>query len=265
MTSRPGGHLPRRRRVLRCRGRFDATFVAAADCSAVRVSRPGGRPPGPSRRSRGRASRGRLDDLRRGSRLTARRDANAPTPVSSASWPGGNDGSCRTSKRPRWASISTAKSMRCRPTVLITLGRHIGVPAVSRDLAVGRGEELLPLVLVLADEEHERGLLVVGEGRVAPPAAEEGVVAAELVVVLVDASGAVVLDEQEASRRPGHRHDGQDRVADRRVAWVAGPSADPSGIFGKPTGHLLELDGDGDVGSAGPSVRPNPISSSSIS
>ena len=81
--------------------------------------------------------------------------------------------------------------------VVVLLAWGAWVPAVARQLAVGGIEELAALAFVLADEEHERRLLVVDEGRVAPPRAEEGVVAAELVVILVDASGAVVLDEEQ--------------------------------------------------------------------
>src|SRR4051794_10085781 len=43
--------------------------------------------------------------------------------------------------------------------MVILLGRGAGAPAVARDFAVGGGEELVPLVVVLADEEHERRLI----------------------------------------------------------------------------------------------------------
>lgn len=43
--------------------------------------------------------------------------------------------------------------------MVVLLGRGAGPRAVSRDFAVGGGEELVPLVLVLADEEHERRLI----------------------------------------------------------------------------------------------------------
>jgi hypothetical protein len=81
--------------------------------------------------------------------------------------------------------------------VVVLFRRGARVPAVARQFAVGRIEELAALVFVLTDEEHEWRLVGVDRGRVAPPRAEEGVVAAELVEVLIDASSAVVLDEEE--------------------------------------------------------------------
>src|SRR4029078_160836 len=77
--------------------------------------------------------------------------------------------------------------------------RRAGVPAVADELSVGGGEEVTALAFVLADEEHEGRELGVDEGGMAPPRAEEGVVPAELVVVLVDASSAVVLDEEQSA------------------------------------------------------------------
>jgi hypothetical protein len=50
---------------------------------------------------------------------------------------------------------------------------------------------------VLANEEDEGRLASFSVFRVAPPPGEVGVVAAELVVVLIGAAGAVVFDEEE--------------------------------------------------------------------
>jgi hypothetical protein len=98
------------------------------------------------------------------------------------------------------------------PHVLVAVDRHSRVPAMTGELAVGGGEELLPLGLVLADEQHvgERGQVRVG--RVAGPPAQKGVVAAQLVVVLVDPACAVVLDEQRAQDALRSGSDLEDRV-----------------------------------------------------
>src|SRR5439155_16321929 len=105
----------------------------------------------------------------------------------------------------------------------ITVRRHIGVPAVSGELTVGRGDEVVAMLLVLADEDDERWHAPVREVRPLPPPREEGVVAPELLVVLVETTGAVVLDEQEPSR--GSRvfpRDLDNRVgADGTWPWVA--------------------------------------------
>jgi hypothetical protein len=76
-------------------------------------------------------------------------------------------------------------------------GGRVGVPAVAGELAVGGVEEHLALLLVLADEQDPGGVLRAFEVAVAPPPAQEGVVAAQLVVVLVDPAGAVVLDQEQ--------------------------------------------------------------------
>jgi hypothetical protein len=81
------------------------------------------------------------------------------------------------------------------PNVLVAFETGTGMPAVSRELLIGRRHELLALSFGLANEEHERRRWVAGVWGVAPPPAQEGVVAPELLVVLVDAAGAVVLDE----------------------------------------------------------------------
>jgi hypothetical protein len=67
---------------------------------------------------------------------------------------------------------------------------------------VGGGYEQVALLGLLADEEDVERVLIAeaGEARVLVPGGEVGVVASELVEVLVDASGAVVL-EQERRRR----------------------------------------------------------------
>jgi hypothetical protein len=104
--------------------------------------------------------------------------------------------------------------------VVVLLGWGAEVPTVARQLAVGGVEELVALVFVLADEEHVRRVVAISQG-VAPPGAEEGVVAAELVVVLVDASCAVVFDEELPAAGLGVAFDFQDGVgSDRSRAWV---------------------------------------------
>ena len=70
------------------------------------------------------------------------------------------------------------------------------MPAMTGELVIGGRHERLALVLGLAYEDHERGFVEFGVFRVAPPPVEEGVVASELAVVLVDAAGAVVLDSR---------------------------------------------------------------------
>src|SRR3954447_16507488 len=87
------------------------------------------------------------------------------------------------------------------PGVLVALWFHAGMPVVALEFVVGGGHELLSLVFVLADEDHEGGLFGVAEACVAPPVVEEGVVAAQLAEVLVDAAGAVVLDEEDPGAR----------------------------------------------------------------
>src|SRR5690349_6078993 len=77
------------------------------------------------------------------------------------------------------------------------------MPPMPRELAVGGGEEEGALLIVLADEQHEGRGLAIAEGAVVPPPGQEGVVAMELVVVLVETSGAVVLDEDQPTRRLG--------------------------------------------------------------
>jgi hypothetical protein len=83
------------------------------------------------------------------------------------------------------------------PYVFVLIDRARRVPEVGGELAVSAGEEVVALGFVLADEEDVRCVATGSQVRVAPPPSEEGVVAAELVVVLVGAAGAVVLDQKE--------------------------------------------------------------------
>src|SRR4051812_47708739 len=83
--------------------------------------------------------------------------------------------------------------------VSVAFGWSGGVPAVPRQFAVAGVQELFALFGVLADEQHVGRRVELAVLGVVDPRAEECVVAAEFVVVLVDASGAVVFDEQ----RPG--------------------------------------------------------------
>jgi hypothetical protein len=66
---------------------------------------------------------------------------------------------------------------------------------VAGQLVVGRVQELVELVLVLTDEDHVRLGCVECLLHQVPPPDEEGVVAADLLEVLVDASRAIELDQ----------------------------------------------------------------------
>jgi hypothetical protein len=68
---------------------------------------------------------------------------------------------------------------------------------VAGEFAVGAGEEVVALGVVLADEQNVGRLGAPAEFGVAPPPGEVGVVAAELVVVLVGAAGAVELEQKQ--------------------------------------------------------------------
>src|SRR4051794_7406479 len=70
---------------------------------------------------------------------------------------------------------------------------------VADQLAVRGVDEQEAVISVLAHEDDARRLVEAAEVRVAPPVVQEAVVAAELVVVLVNAARAVELDEV----RPG--------------------------------------------------------------
>src|SRR5829696_10228376 len=99
---------------------------------------------------------------------------------------------------PRCMSTSVVNRMWSRPAKswsAVSLGCH-RCPVSSRSAAWRNAARLL---VVLADEQHERGVIVVREHRVPPPPAQEGVVAQELAVVLVDSPGAVVLDQVGAA------------------------------------------------------------------
>jgi hypothetical protein len=67
--------------------------------------------------------------------------------------------------------------------VLVTAGAVACVPYVPGELVIGGVEERVPLVLVLADEDDERLDAMVGERGVAPPRAQQAVVAQELLEV----------------------------------------------------------------------------------
>jgi hypothetical protein len=66
--------------------------------------------------------------------------------------------------------------------VFVALWSVAWVPEVAGEFAVGGVEEGFELLFVLADEDDERRDAVVGEWGVAPPPAQEGVVAEELLV-----------------------------------------------------------------------------------
>lgn len=79
--------------------------------------------------------------------------------------------------------------------VLVCFRARARVPVVSGELVVGPVEEVLALMCVLADEEHVGWSVPVAVRGLLPPVVEEGVVAPELVVVLVEPTGAIELDE----------------------------------------------------------------------
>jgi hypothetical protein len=67
---------------------------------------------------------------------------------------------------------------------------------MPREFTAGDVEEGVALVVVLADEDDVGRVAVLREPSVAPPPAEQGVVAQEFLEVLVDSAGAVVLDQK---------------------------------------------------------------------
>src|SRR5918999_2720681 len=83
------------------------------------------------------------------------------------------------------------------PDIFVLIDRARRVPEVGGELAVSAGEEVVALGVVLADEQHEGWFGAAAELGMAPPPSEVGVVAAELVVVLVGAAGAGVLDQKK--------------------------------------------------------------------
>jgi hypothetical protein len=96
------------------------------------------------------------------------------------------------------------------------------MPELARQLTIRDVQEPVTLVFVLADE-HDVRPIAVREARVLPPPAQEGVVAAELLVVLADAPRSVVLDDEHAaavavgSRNLEHRvgtHESGARIAE---------------------------------------------------
>jgi hypothetical protein len=89
-----------------------------------------------------------------------------------------------------------------------------GVPEVGGEIAVSAGEEVVALLSVLADEEDVRCFATGSEVGLAPPPSEEGVVAAELVEVLVDAAGAVVLDQKQPRTLPATMGDLERGIGD---------------------------------------------------
>jgi hypothetical protein len=82
--------------------------------------------------------------------------------------------------------------------VLVAVRAECGVPVVAGEFVVCAGQEVVVLGVVLADEEDEGWLGAAGDFGVSPPPGEVAVVAAELVVVLVGAAGAVVFDKEES-------------------------------------------------------------------
>jgi hypothetical protein len=92
------------------------------------------------------------------------------------------------------------------PHVEVFLGWSGRVPEPAGQLVVCSVHELLAVIFVLADEDDE-GSIAVRVRRVLPPPAKERVVAPELLEVLVDAPGSVVLDEEHAAAiAVGPRH-----------------------------------------------------------
>jgi hypothetical protein len=95
-----------------------------------------------------------------------------------------------------------------RELAIVRLGT--GMPPLARHFEIRGLEELLTLVCILADEDHERRFLIECAVGQVPPPGQERVVAAELLEVLVDPARAVVLDEEPP--RPAARSDLDDRV-----------------------------------------------------
>jgi hypothetical protein len=99
---------------------------------------------------------------------------------------------------------------------------------VAAEFAVGAGEEVVALGVVLADEQHVGRLGAAAEVGVAPPPGQVGVVAAEFVVVLVGAAGTVELQEEQPRLRPSVVGDLEGGVGDDWTGmWVAEPFDGP--------------------------------------
>src|SRR4051794_16914265 len=96
--------------------------------------------------------------------------------------------------------------------VFVSAGAVAGVPDVAGELVVGGVEEGVPLLLVLADKDHVRLDALGREVGVSPPRAQEGVVAEELLEVLVYAARPVVFDEERAAAVGRLALDVDDRV-----------------------------------------------------
>src|SRR4051794_24368583 len=110
------------------------------------------------------------------------------------------------------------------PDVIGALRACARVPVVPRQLVIGGAHEELALGLVPADEDDERRVVVERLRQALPPPAEEAVVAAELVEVLVDPVGAVELDEEPAVALVICALELDDGIgADRALASVAQP------------------------------------------
>lgn len=85
--------------------------------------------------------------------------------------------------------------------VAVAFRRGARVPVETGELPVGGHHEAVVLRFVLANEDHERRLTHVAVLGVAPPPGEEGVVATELLEVLVHPAGAVELDQKGPALR----------------------------------------------------------------
>ena len=100
---------------------------------------------------------------------------------------------CRAAMRVPLRREENALASRVRPAISI----HIGMPMVPAKMPIRGVKKEVALLLVLTDEQNEgRGGSPTGLG-VLPPGGQESIIPDELVEVLVDASCAVVLDEDE--------------------------------------------------------------------
>src|SRR5215211_7538338 len=120
------------------------------------------------------------------------------------------------------------------------------MPAVPGEFAVRAGEEVIALRVVLAYEEDEGRLMAFCELGAAPPPGEVGVVAAEFVVVLVGAAGAVEFEEEHSRLLPSVVDDLEGGVGDDWTGMgVAEPFDGP--VVLEPRRPLARFAGRGDV------------------
>ena len=150
--------------------------------------------------------------------MTGQPDPSYVSAAATAPRVAGRDAGDAPGLEPPAVHVELAGEQHSLPSHVDHLVRSRGrVPELTRHLAVRGVQEPVALVFVLADEHDERPIAV-REARVLPPPAQEGVVAPELLVVLVHAPRPVELNEDHATAvAVGSRH-----LEDRVGAHEAG-------------------------------------------